>query len=161
MKSSACKKIKSKFYYLSHCEIIKNKTDKKMTLVGKSCGCGGNSGSLVSSLNGEKIFLLLSLYLEAKFSQQQDFHILYSALPAACRTHFLPFRTEKKTMLPRFPSAFPDRPKRQVTKPEKPWKTTHHITSRSVVHMISLIRFFSGGVDYPPKTKFVTYNLEF
>ena len=57
MKSSACKKIKSKFYYLSHCEIIKNKTDKKMTLVGKSCG--GNSGSLVSSLNGEKIFLLL------------------------------------------------------------------------------------------------------
>ena len=57
MKSSACKKIKSKFYYLSPCEIIKNKTDKKMTLVGKSCG--GNSGSLVSSLNGEKIFLLL------------------------------------------------------------------------------------------------------
>ena len=86
MKSSACKKIKSKFYYLSHCEIIKNKTDKKMTLVGKSCG--GNSGSLVSSLNGEKIFLLLSLYLEAKFSQQQDFHILYSALQSAERTSF-------------------------------------------------------------------------
>ena len=88
MKSSACKKIKSKFYYLSHCEIIKNKTDKKMTLVGKSCGCKGNSGSLVSSLNGEKIFLLLSLYLEAKFSQQQDFHILYSALVPAERTSF-------------------------------------------------------------------------
>ena len=134
MKSSACKKIKSKFYYLSHCEIIKNKTDKKMTLVGKSCGCKGNSGSLVSSLNGEKIFLLLSLYLEAKFSQQQDFHILYSALPGACRTHFLPFRTEKKTMLPRFPSAFPDRPKRQVTKLENLGKP-HIISHQEVLYI--------------------------
>ena len=161
MKSSACKKIKSKFYYLSHCEIIKNKTDKKMTLVGKSCGCGGNSGSLVSSLNGEKIFLLLSLYLEAKFSQQQDFHILYSALPAACRTHFLPFRTEKKTMLPRFPSLLFQIGQKDKSQSQKTLEnhTSYHI--KSVVHMISLIRFFSGGVDYHPKTKFVTYNLEF
>ena len=135
MKSSACKKIKSKFYYLSHCEIIKNKTDKKMTLVGKSCGCGGNSGSLVSSLNGEKIFLLLSLYLEAKFSQQQDFHILYSALPGACRTHFLPFRTEKKTMLPRFPSLLFQIGQKDKSQSQKNLGKPHIISHQEVLYI--------------------------
>ena len=132
MKSSACKKIKSKFYYLSHCEIIKNKTDKKMTRAGWKKLRKLRKSTVLHSM--EEIFLLLSLYLEAKFSQQQDFHILYSALPGACRTHFLPFRTEKKTMLPRFPSAFPDRPKRQVTKPENLGKP-HIISHQEVLYI--------------------------
>ena len=165
MKSSACKKIKSKFYYLSHCEIIKNKTDKKMTravlLVGKSWG---NSGSLLSCIQWKRFSFFYHCTWRPNSVNNKIF-IFFIQPGCSRRRHFLPFLSTEsiENNAKIFIWFFQIGQKEQSHKGRKTLENHRYQISRSVD---KLDQFFSSsaickcGVDYHPKTMLVTYNLE-